>query len=112
MLCLAASYPKLVKYYGVKRSTYKNVFSSDIEFNSIYISAKGPIRLTLKFAYSLIDPTTSGSLTDDIWNAYSTATLVINSLVGTRVACTIKRKILRGIPAFYRNNECDRQTYE
>nr|QTW97783.1 RNA-dependent RNA polymerase [Riboviria sp.] len=62
-------YPKLLKYFGVKTSSYKNIISDKyLEFNSIYVSEKGVVLNDIKFIGALVDPCTTGVLTTDYFN--------------------------------------------
>nr|APG79360.1 RNA-dependent RNA polymerase [Beihai blue swimmer crab virus 2] len=59
-------YHENIMRFGIKTSNYKNIYSSNfVEFNSIFVSEKGIGSNDLKFLYSLIEPSTTGSFLRD-----------------------------------------------
>lgn len=82
------------KYYfilrGILTSSYKNICSDNVaEFNSFYVANECIASVDIKYAYSLIDPATTGNFLNDFYSAYDSYILARNSQCSHSVACII-----------------------
>jgi hypothetical protein len=80
--------------FGIKTSTYKNIVSDKVEFNSIHLGYKCLGSTDLKFCYSLIDPSTTGNFLNDVNNVYDVYVSARNSLCSHSTACLISNMLL------------------
>lgn len=90
--CYTEIYERAVLLFGIKTNDYKNVCSNDsIEFNSEYLSSRGIGSNEIKFVYSLVDPTTTGSFLNDYRAVIDSFFSSINSGATVKTAFVISK---------------------
>lgn len=85
---------QLLILYGIKTSTYKNIISDKIEFNSIHLGDKGIANTDIKFCYSLLDPATTGNFLNDFNYTYDVYVDARNSMCTHETSVVISNACL------------------